>query len=146
MEGRNAVNSLYIILGAVIFLVIIFFVGKSYGKSIPPKENEIPSDDPTGTGGSSEKVITGITDEIYNDISGLTLFGSSRNFDAYVNLNSLSDADFVRVYNDWNNRYFSKDKETIRQAINNEIRFFFPFGLEGTLDSIENKFSRLNLK
>ena len=108
-----------VIVGAVILLIVIFFVGKAYGKKTPPKKLPDPGDivddvttyDPTA-----------MTDKLWGDIDGISWL-YNHDIDIYNELITLSDTNLVKVMNDWDKRYFSKHSETLLQAINGEYYF-----------------------
>lgn len=58
------------------------------------------------------------TDNLHNDI--YASWYEPRDTDPYEVLNAMSDEKLKMVHNDWLNRYFDKDKETLKVAISNE--------------------------
>lgn len=129
----------YLILGAIVFLIVVYFVGKSYGKNKPPREIPLPDDDPSGTGSDFDP--TSLTDKLYNDIQGWSN-PLNRDMNAWNAFLSLSDTNFVKVLNDWNERYYSKWKETLYQSYLKEK--FNPWTSKNLLVSLNEKFARLD--
>lgn len=74
------------------------------------------------------------TDDMYQAVYGYV----NSDQKPYENLMSLDDTQFTMVAEDWNKRYFSKDKETLRQAIYGE--WFISLQ-----DDIQARFKRLNI-
>ena len=123
---------------AIILLIVIFFVGKAYGKNLPPKEVPVPLD--PGTGGTSTFDPTALTDRLFRDMDGIQLNIFDRDMDAYNTLNSLSDTDFVKVMNDWDKRYYARSKETLFQAFQGE---WFYETAKNLNESLIKRFTRL---
>jgi hypothetical protein len=119
MKGNTV---FYFILGGIVFLAAVFYAGRSYGKNKPPDPMRVPEDTPGTT--ESKYDPTALTDRLYRDIKGLSSI-AFRDMDAWKTLISLSDTDFVKVINDWNQRYYSKYKESLYQAYENE--WFNPY-------------------
>jgi hypothetical protein len=112
--------------GIILFLIVvavlaaIFFIGKYKGKQWTPDSVKLPSDtQPVSINNQANTSWNPgtITDSLYNDISCIVCI---RNNKAYEDFVSLSNSQVVAVHNDWNKRYFSKDKETLHQAIDGE--------------------------
>lgn len=104
----------FIIIAVVIIIIIaiIYFKGRRDGKKYVPEMVKLPVD----TNTSSTFNPGPYTDALKNDLYGYGL----RNAKPYQDLLTLSNTQFVAVYNDWNKRYFSKWKETLPQAIKAE--------------------------
>lgn len=142
-------NAIKIIIFIVVLIVSFFSLRWIYREFTKPEEEKIPDDTQGGGGGSgsggssntgvSDSQITIIVDAIYKDIYSW----GTRNAKPYSDLLALSNSDFVRAYNDWNNRYFKEDGETLRMAINNENSIYQPFIL--VRDTLNSKFSSLGL-
>lgn len=60
--------------------------------------------------------LKSLTDQLYEDIDGLAGHSSS----LYETLAALPAMDLLVIYNDWQDRYYHKDKETLIQALDNE--------------------------
>lgn len=94
--------------------VVAWLITRKVTASIVP-QSALPDD--VGLTQCSAYDPKSLTDRIYNDIYCKWCF---RNTAPYVELLALSKCEFVKVHNDWNKRYLSKDGETLRQAINGE--------------------------
>lgn len=112
-----------IIIVIIVVLVWVYFSGRKKGKQKAAdqiQENLKTDVDPkllmTETGDKWSPAM--ITDRLYKDIySGIF---TPRDVDAYKILLAVSDAEFKAVHNDWMTRYFQKDKETLKKAIDGE--------------------------
>jgi hypothetical protein len=135
---------LYIGIAFIVLILVFFFIGKAFGKSMPPKPVELP---PDGSGGGeggaqlTEAAIQKLTDQLKDDIYS---FGT-RNSEPYIALLALSNTDFVRVYNDWNARYYNEDKETLKQAIAGEYFSVTSFTFANVKETLMNRFQSLGL-
>jgi hypothetical protein len=127
---------MYLVIALVIILVIIFFVGKSYGKNLPPKSIADPKDNADGTTNYNP---TALTDSLFNDIEGISWL-TYHDTDPYINLNKLSDTNIVVVMNDWDKRYYNKHKETLFEAIGNE--YYLPTQIE-TIYAVMDRLRKL---
>jgi hypothetical protein len=108
-------TGLIVMVSIIIIIVIVYILGRRSIKKQIPKEVELPSD--TQSGNSSNFNPGPYTDAIYEDIT--EIFGT-RDSKPYQDLLGLSNTQLVAVYNDWNQRYYSKSKETLTQAIAKE--------------------------
>lgn len=138
-NGKSIFNA---ILGGTVFLLVIFFVGRYYGRNTPPAEIPVPDDDPTKPtpSGQSSFDPKPLTDKLYNDIEGISgIF--NRDMDAWNSLAALSDTDFVKVLNDWNARYWTKHKENLYDAYRGE--YFNPITSKNLLSTLSQRFERL---
>jgi hypothetical protein len=98
----------------VTVIAIIYFAGRKAGKNASnnPWQAPLPKDDAHSTGSSpvdSAKVRT-IADDLYADLDkwDWNPFTFTRDVEVYKRFNSLSDTEFVAVYNDWNFRFSSE--------------------------------------
>jgi hypothetical protein len=119
----------------IIFLVIVYFIGKNIGKNTPPPEIKDP-----GTDFKSSFNPTALTDSLYNDIKGYSN-PLNRNMDAWNAFLALSDTDFIKVLNDWDKRYFSKWQQTLYSAFKDEK--FNPFTSANLITSLTKRFERI---
>lgn len=133
---------LYSSIAGIALILVFFFIGKSYGKSIPPKPVTLPNDNGSSTGQAPDIKIMQITDALKEDIYSWF----TRDSAPYVELMGLSDTDFVRVYNDWNARYFSKDNQTLKQAIEGEFLSSTSFTFYNLKPQLMERFQRLSLQ
>lgn len=105
---------LYGSIAAIILLLVIFFVGKSYGKNKPPTAIADPND------GNTIFDPTSYTDRLYTDINGLRLpiiHWFRDDSEIWKLVTSLSDSNLVKIMNDWDKRYYSKWKQTLATAV-----------------------------
>lgn len=134
---------LYSFIAGFILILMFFFIGKAFGKSLPPDPVALPEDAGGESGAQlSSTAIEKLTDEIHEDIYDWW----TRNSEPYVKLLALSNTDFVRVYNDWNARYFKKDNETLKVAIEGEKFSVTSFTFANIKDDLMNRFTALGLK
>lgn len=134
----------YSIIAGLALILIFFFIGKSFGRSIPPAMVPLPNDPGSGTGATgslSDANIRLITDALHEDINSWF----TRDSAPYIDLMALSDTDFVRVYNDWNSRYFNDNKETLKQAIEGEWLSATSFTFYNLKPQLMQRFERLGL-
>ena len=105
----------YIIVGLIIIAVLlaVFFIGKYKGKQYTPDKVALPAD-MQGLNVPANWSPATTTDSLYNDLYTVVGFHSSQ---PYQDALELSNSQLVAVHNDWNKRYFSKDKQTLSQAI-----------------------------
>lgn len=129
-------KNMYLAIAVIVLLLVIFFVGKSYGKNKPPNAINVPDDDVDGVISYDP---TSLTDALYKDIKGVSLLGY-HDTTPYFELNKLSDGNLVIVMNDWDNRYYGKNKETLFEAISNE---YFLFNQIDTVNAIVSRLKKL---
>jgi len=127
----------YIIGGAAIVFVLAYLVTSRLTKVAFVNG---PTPVPTG-GGCDDYDPTALGDALYNDITGL----SFRNHDLYTQLLGLADCQLRKVYNYWNERYYSEDSETLPVAISNETGFW-DNEFRTQQAAVKQKFSTLNLQ
>lgn len=105
----------YIIIGVLILALIIYAYVK--GKNKGPGEEDLPMDmQPTNVGDGKGWNVGNYTDALHKDIYSYGM----RNDKIWLDTVILSNSQLGAIYNDWNKRYYSKDKETITQAISGE--------------------------
>lgn len=110
-----------VVVGFVLLLVITYWVGKSYGKSLPPKQTNI-NDDVNSDGNLPQNVLSdmqvqSIADRIFEDIKGWTV---NHDDEPYTEAIKANDIDLNRIYNYWNNKYYSKWKQDLIEAMKGE--------------------------
>lgn len=137
----------YVVIGAIIALVLIFFMGKSYGKSEPPKD--INLDGKVDTDGYlisnyTSSDIAEMTKRLYDDLDGVNwTFGlSGRDNEIWFKIESLSDYDLGRVINEWSSKYYKKHHEKLSEAIMSD--YFYDIAtivaaVRIRIEKIENK-------
>lgn len=122
--------------------LIIYFAGKKAGKATLPQEVKLPSDTQNQNRQENPTFNPGpYTDAIYQDIYEVL---GMHNKAPYVELLKLSNTELVAVYNDWNKRYYSKDKETIVQAIKGEWTIW-NFESDIRMKSVVDRYNALGL-
>lgn len=141
MRNRIIIFGVIALLGLI---ALFYWMGNRLGKSIPPGPAPVPGDGGAGTQSPSVdiSVIRSIVDDIKQDIYS---WGPRRS-KPYTDLMALSDTDFVRAYNDWQDRYYKLDKETMRQAMEGELFAIFSITFQNIAEPLMNRFNRLNLK
>ena len=99
----------------------------------------VPVDSPTGENNPnavSTADITQLANELYNDMNGFNWSG--HDVTPYQKLDSLSDTDFVNVYNTFNTLHTGEG--TLKQWMDSETYVF-----NDVTDSILDRMARLNL-
>ena len=133
-----------ITLAITFILIYIWYRGKAAGESGQPKFVEVPQDIFSGSGTllvDSNKVRR-IATELHNDMEdGAWWLGAGHEERIYEEFAALSDSEFVSVYNDFNERYFSEGEGTLWQWIDDEVFA----GWTIIDDVIMPKMARLNL-
>jgi hypothetical protein len=129
------VTTLFLLL---VMVLGVYFLGRKSGKKYVPDEVELPPD--TQPGGATNFNPGPVTDAIYRDIYSWGL----RSTQPYRDALNLSNSQLVAVYNDWNKRYFQKDKETLPQAIAGE-RTLWNYDWTITAGALLSRFKSLNL-
>jgi hypothetical protein len=119
---NNVFQSKYVVLGTLLSLVLIFFMGRSFGKSEPPAAINIEGQTDTDgylVSSLDEIDIRTLTEQVYNDLDGVNwTFGlSGRDNQVWYRLSALSDRDLVRVINEWSKTYYKKHSEKLSEAI-----------------------------
>ncbi|HMV91531.1 MAG TPA: hypothetical protein PJ995_21560 [Cyclobacteriaceae bacterium] len=82
-----------------------------------------------------------ITDRLHEDIYG----NGFRDNDVYSMLLALPDEKIKAIHNDWMNRYFDVDKETLKKAIDGEWTLF-DSAFDEQKDAVLAKMSNIGLK
>lgn len=131
----------------ILILVGIYFYGKYKGTDVK-KPNPMPDDTPWGGGLTAEQAtnVRTLTNRLYDDMEGTTVFNEFRDMEAFNNLLTSSDTIFVAVYNDFNDLHYSTDKGTLKQWIEDETFWLGLFTQSQNIkDALMLKFNRLNL-
>lgn len=139
-----------LIIALVVILIVAavayYFYKKGASKTViatpvkdSPNSND-PSNNPTAI---SETDVKDLAFSIHEDLSGLNVIG--HDLTPYQRLLSLSDTDFVRVYNSYNSQYQQSDGETLCQAINNDVVNIWFQAWSSLVTSMNERFSKLNL-
>lgn len=101
----------------------------------------IPNDTPEGannSAGVSLSQISQIADALYTDMDGFNWAGHDSQ--PYQDFESLSDTDFVKVYNTFNTKHQSEGNGTLKKWIEDE-----DYAFDDVVDSILSRMGRLNL-
>ncbi len=111
-----------LIMVAIIYIGLRLVIPKVSGEIASevdkPKKSTVTS---TGTPvPEATPKLKSLTDQLYEDIDGLAGHSS----DLYETLAALPAMDLLVIYNDWQDRYYHKDKETVIQALDNETYWF----------------------
>lgn len=138
----------YAIIGLVALVVLVSVAIYFYKKGKKQVSVQVlPYDvagEPTGTGqpgtgnGISNNQIKVLVQKLYDDMSGFNWSGHDQA--PYQEMSTLSDTDFVRVYNLFNTLYQKESEQTLREWIDNE-KYAFSF----LTDSILQRMAKLNL-
>ena len=127
---------IYVAIITAVIMVVAYFVGRAHGKSIGPPSIPVPED--TVGGGAPSYDPKPLTDRLYKDIDGLKL-KFQRDWDAWLELQALSDTNIVKVMNDWDARYYNVWRETLAQAYDKE----YVLTMSTMLKSLPPRFERL---
>ncbi len=123
------------IITAVSFLIIYAIVASITGGIKRAKDTEIINNTPPDPNYNPAPLANALFQDIYE------IFGF-RDKQYYKDLAALTDAQFISVCKYWNDNYYFKDKETLKQAINGEV---LGIELSGTLETINVRFQNLKI-
>lgn len=123
------------IIGLVIFIVIWAITASITSGIKRKKDTELITNVPPDPNYNPAP----IAQALYQDIN--EVFGF-RNKQIYKDLAALTDAQFVAVAKYWNDNYYSKGNQTLKQAINDEV---LGWELESTLQAINQRFVNLKI-
>lgn len=107
-----------IFLTVAIIIAIVYFAGRwsAKNKVAKPEKIPVPPDlDPNAGGNWNPGPVT---DALYDEIYRWPVW--TRDNKPFAVANALNDTRLAMVINDWNRRYFTKDKETLFEAIKGE--------------------------
>lgn len=138
----------YIGSGALILGGLIYFAYRQGKKQttqaqLPPNDNQTNPQTNTPSGASTAE-LTRIAGSLWDDMSGWNLTGHKP--EAYAEALTLSDYDFVRLYNIWNSIYQSRNGETLTQMFDGETYIFFGETGGSVYYAFKNRLNKLNLK
>lgn len=119
------------VVGGIVLVAIIFAMITMNKSSNPTKGTKTYKDENGNVVSFNPKTYG---DDMYQAIYGYVNLDQK----AYENLMKLNDTEFTMVAEYWNKEYYSKDKETLRQAIAGE--YFITLQ-----DDLQNRFKRLNI-
>lgn len=114
----------WFVIGAIVGFILIFFMGKSWGKSTPPSAVNV--DGLVDSGGNfvssmTDSDIQYLTERIFKDLDGVNWFiGGDHENELWYQVSALSDWDLTRVINYWNKHYYSVNHEKLSEAIDND--------------------------
>lgn len=149
-----------IAIGVVLFLLLIvglvvYFAGKSKGKlqstinlSNPVIDN--PYDQNNQGNVTSTAEVKQLSEAIYNDMNGSNVV--NHDIDTWNRVLSLSDTDFIRVYNEFDTAHQKDSGQSLAQWVNNETAYTLGnlfgtnFGWSNVKDIVLKRMARLNLK
>jgi hypothetical protein len=142
-----------IIIGIVLIAIIIavaYFAGKKKGGEDFP-EYTPPADPGNGDNASQyidNNFVQTMVGKLYEDLKGMAFF-ETYSVDTWQGYASASDTNFVAIYNEWNDKYYSKWNKTLVQKIQNERSSLGPMigvrKIKEAMDTILSKADRLNL-
>ncbi len=121
-------KKLFIGIGILVLVLIIYFKGKAAGKQGKAKVVALPNDIIGGNASNSDanigNVETGakirqIAVGLHDDMDGYNWLGHDMKF--YKEWVTLSNSGFVAVYNDFNKMYMSENKGTLKQWLVDEM-------------------------
>lgn len=147
LTNKNVIITIVIIV--VIILLIYYFYNK--GKQSPTRvtpvlDNPLSTSPNNNTTGLSDSTIKIIVDQAHTDYDSYTKgFFGLHDPDLYAPIASMSDTDFEKAYNIWNNEYQANDGRTMIQAIASMYGHWSGGGILNVQDTIAIKASRLNL-
>lgn len=137
LKYRTQIIILVIVL---VIILTIYFLGKHAGKKYVPKEVPLPAD--TQPGEMKNFNPGTYTDAVKDELYG---FGF-RSAGPYNELLTLSNSQFVAVYNDWNKRYFEKHNETLPGAIKAEMGTVWNYSWVTAVGAVLERCSKLGLQ
>lgn len=117
LKAKYTVIAITIVV-VILIILSVYFTGKKAGKQGKIRIIDLPSDN----GGTIDpNKIRRIATELYNDMYGYNYRGHDMR--AYQDFAMLSDTEFVAVYNDYNNQYYSLGSGTLKEWIMDEMFF-----------------------
>ncbi|MBS1645701.1 MAG: hypothetical protein JST67_00025 [Bacteroidetes bacterium] len=138
-----------LIISVVVILLLIsiswYFYYKGSKKTvIAPLVQDNPSSQSSqnNPAGISDTDVKQISSDIENEIHGYHVLGHDPT--PYQRLLSLSDTDFVRVYNQWNTDYQQSEGQTLAKMVAGEWVLYDP-AWDALQTSMNERFSKLNL-
>jgi len=147
-QEQNKTTQKKLIVGGLIALTLLlsFWYFYRQGKKTTTIA-KLPTDDPnTGnqSSGVGDSVISQISTDMYNDMKGLN-WGSYHDETPFNSAMTLSDTDFVKLYNFFNTKYQKDSEATLTAWLNGEKAIpYSPF------DSVKvvmlSRLGKLNLK
>jgi hypothetical protein len=141
-----------ILISAVVVIAIvltIYFVGKKAGKRAADNPWQAPLPNDSGNNGVAIDAakVRSIADDLYTDLKKIDwlIMWDNRDFNVYEQWDSLSDAGFVAVYNDFNARFSSNFGGKSVRVILKEEWGWGSGAFNALRNSIEARFERLKL-
>lgn len=136
---------LYIValLLALGILAWVYFSGRASGKRAGSVNISAPSSDNSNPVSTDE--VKRLAERLYNDLDGVNAFG--HDVEPYQQLLTLSDNDFIRVYNAFNLDFQKKSGQTFKQWLEAEVTWI-QIGSKWPVlrDAILQRMNKLNLK
>lgn len=149
MSNKNIIIGVLVLIIIIVIIVYFYKKGKSnVTRANPPVDNGNPNSTTTNNNpvGLSNATIKFIVDTAFQDYNS-TLKGILGTHDEtlYQPIAQMSDTDFVKAYDIWNNEYQAKDGNTMVQAIESLYGHWSGGGILDVQNVIAQKASRLNL-
>lgn len=134
-----------IAIAIVVLAVLLYFVGNSIGKKVPPPTAALPDDNNPGTVGqplsvAEQAMIDGLASRIFDDVDGIQWYNHDN--DLYQECLNLTSRLTTALYNTFNDKYFKEHNETLTQILGNEWE---PFG-ERKIFAFRDKLLSMGLK
>ena len=107
---------LWVVVGAVILLTAVFFMGRSYGKNRKTKIDD--AETPAGSVSTPSFNPEPLSRKLYDAFKGWSL--GSFPYEVVKEFSLLPDGDFIKVYNYWKNKFGTSKYPTLRQWIGDE--------------------------
>lgn len=132
-----------VIVVLIVFSVYFYRKGKKQ-TSIQALPGDLPGSNQANNNpaGISNAEILQLTTDLYNDMQGVNFWGHDNTL--FQKLLTLSDTDFVKVYNTFNTSYQSTSGETLTQWIANETNVTGNFMI--LKEAILDRCAKLNLR
>jgi hypothetical protein len=95
-----------------------------------------------GIQSASQSQLQSLASKLHEDISGLTFINA---ISLYQQAISLSDGDFIRLYNIYNELFQGQDGETLTEAVNGEFAWLGNYSFKVVKEEFLSRCSALNL-
>ena len=115
MEKKTK-NNLYIGGAIVLLLLLLFWYFYSQGKKTTTIA-KVPTDSAGASTASSSGTLTALSASLHSDMSGIDWL-ANHDESIFQQALTLSDTDFVNLYNDYNTTYQAADSKTLTAMIN----------------------------
>ena len=115
---RNIIIGLIVLVILIILFIFFYFKGRKAGKEKGSVNITTPPVDNTGAVLASEGEINMLVGKLYKDMDGGNFFG--HNMEPWETLLALSDTDFVRTNNAFNNEYQVDTEQSFKEWVQDE--------------------------